>query len=170
MRTLVMLVAGAMCLGAQTPQFDVRSRLVLVPVTVTDLHGHTIMGLQPSDFIVLDRDRPRQISVDFADTGVAPIALAVVVQASGISAAALEKIRKVGSMVQALVAGDRGCVALGSFTQEVKWLLECSNDPHAVSGAFQQLQPTLKPGEEKDGCMLDAVQAAVDRLDRQKDS
>jgi VWFA-related protein len=170
MRRLLVTAMSVLCLQAQTPQYSVGSRLVLVPVTVTDARGHTITGLEPSDFIVLDRDRPRKISVDFADTGVAPIALAVVVQSSGISAAALEKIRKIGSMVQALVVGDRGCAALASFSEQVTWLLECSKDPREVSGAFQTLQPVLAPGEEKHARMLDAVTSAALRLGQMKES
>ena len=170
MRILVVLATAAVCLHAQSPQFNVGTRLVLVPVTVTDERGHTVAGLEPSDFTVLDRDRPQKISVDFADTGVAPIALAVLVQSSGITAAALGKVRKVGSMVQALVAGDRGCVALASFNQNVTWLLECSKDPHEASGAFQKLQPALSPGEEKDARMLDAVQEAAGKLAQVKDA
>jgi len=166
---LVMAFAAA-SLCAQEPQFNVRSRLVLVPVTVTDLRGSTVSGLEPSDFRVFDRGRPQKISVDFADTGVAPIALAVLVQSSGISAPALEHIRKIGSMIQPLVTGSRGCAAVASFDEEIKWLEECTDDPGKLIGALQQLQPLLRPAEEKQGRMLDAVDAAVKLLAKQAEA
>jgi len=165
---ILALAAASLC--AQEPQFSTRSRLVLVPVTVTDQRGATIAGLEPSDFRVFDRGRPQKISVDFVDTGVAPIALAVLVQSSGISAPALEHIRKIGSMIQPLVTGDRGCAALASFDENVKWIEECTNDPGKLIGAFQQLQPLLRPAEEKQGRMLDAVDSAVQRLAQKQES
>ena len=43
---------------------------------------------------------------------VAPIALVVAVQSSGISAAALAKVQKIGAMIQPLITGDRGRASL----------------------------------------------------------
>ena len=72
----------------------------------------------------------------------------------------LEKVRKIGSMIQPLVTGDRGCAALVSFAERVTWLQECTNDPNAIAQAFQQLQP----GERKEARLLDAAQAAIVKL------
>src|ERR1700732_886699 len=81
-------------LAAQQSRFDVRSRLVLVPVTVTDPQGRSIGGLESSDFLLFDNGRAQKAIVDTIGTGVAPIALVIAVQSSGISAAVLEKVRK----------------------------------------------------------------------------
>jgi len=89
MKCLVSLV-----LAAQEPRFGAQSRLVLVPTTVTDARGHTIDGLEATDFMLLDNRRPQKLTVDTIGTGVAPIALVVAVQASGISKAVLDKVRK----------------------------------------------------------------------------
>jgi hypothetical protein len=97
------------------PQFGVQSRLVLVPATVTDAKGRSLDTLEPSDFLVLDNGRPQKATVDSIATGVAPIALVVAIQASGISKAALEKVRKVGAMIEPFVTGDRGCAAVMAF-------------------------------------------------------
>src|SRR5262245_14145901 len=105
----------ALSLSAQDSRFGVNSRLVLVPVTVTDAKGRSIDGLEASDFTLLDGDQPRKITVDTLATGVAPIALAVAVQSSGISTPVLEKVRRIGSLIQPLVVGDRGCAALVTF-------------------------------------------------------
>src|ERR1700676_3248220 len=109
---LALVPAFAAFLAAQEPRFDVRSRLVLVPVTVTDLKGRSIDGLESSDFLLFDNRHPQKVTVDTIDTGVAPIALVIAVQCSGISVAVLEKVRKIGAMIQPLITGERGCAGV----------------------------------------------------------
>ena len=151
------VLALAVSLAAQDTRFDVQSRLVLVPVTVTDAKGRSVDGLEAQDFVVLDNGRPQTAVVDSIATGVAPIALVVAVQSSGISAAVLAKAVKIGAMIQPLITGERGCAALVSFDERIQWRQDCTSDPAALVRAFQMLQP----GEEKRARMLDAVQEAV---------
>ena len=157
------LLAFVVPLTAQDSRFDVRSRLVLVPVTVTDANGRSVDGLEASDFLLLDNQRERKVTVDTIATGVAPIALVIAVQSSGISTAVLEKVRKIGAMIQPLITGDRGCTALVSFAETVTWLQDCTKNPDALQRAFHQLQP----GEHKKAAMLDAVNESVERLRKQ---
>jgi VWFA-related protein len=165
MRLFAFFVAAAL-LNGQEPSFDVQSRLVMVPTTVTDKKGRSIDALDVSSFVLLDNGRVRRITVDTLATGVAPIALVVAVQSSGISAAALEKVRKIGSMIQPLVTGERGCAALLAFDERLQWLQECTNDPDLLARAFQQ----LGTGEPKQARMLDAVNEAIDRLRRRENA
>lgn len=159
-------LTGMAPLTGQEPHFDVRSRLVLVPATVTDAKGRAVAGLEASDFLLFDNGKPQKANVDTIDTGVAPIALIIAVQSSGISAAVLEKVRKIGAMIQPLLSGERGCAGLVSFDQRVTWLQECTKDADSFDVAFHQLRPVLRPGEDKEGRMLDAVQSAVEHLRR----
>lgn len=159
----VAALATAVSLFAQDPQFGVQSRLVIVPATVTDASGRTVDGLDADDFIVLDNGRPQKAAVDTIGTGVPPIALVAAIQASGISRAVLEKVRKIGAMVQPLVTGERGCASVVSFSEQIKWLQEeCTNDPDALIRAFAR----VRPGEEKKARMLDAVHESVEQLRR----
>ena len=75
------------------PGASVRRALTpgMVPVMVTDAKGRSVAGLEDGDFLVLDNGRAQKIIVDSIDTGVAPIALVIAVQSSGISAAVIEK-------------------------------------------------------------------------------
>jgi VWFA-related protein len=164
------LLALAVALVAQDSRFDVRSRLVLVPVTVTDAKGKAVDGLESADFVVLDNGRAQKAIVDTIDTGVAPIALAIAVQSSGISAAVLEHVRKVGAMIQPFITGERGCGAVMTFADKVTRLQDCTKDPDAIAGALRKIQPVMQPGEDKDARMLDAVQAAVEHLAKQANS
>jgi VWFA-related protein len=153
-------IALVVVVAAQEAQFGVQSRLVLVPVTVSDAKGRSIDRLEPEDFVLLDNGQPRKVAVDSFATGVAPIALVVAVQSSGISSATLEKVRKIGAMIQPLITGERGCAALMSFDNQVRWRQECTNDPAALSDAFAR----LTTGGEKSARMLDAVHDAIRML------
>jgi VWFA-related protein len=161
-----LIFAFAASLAAQESRFEVRSRLVPVPATVTDLKGRSIDGLEASDFLVLDNGRPQKAVVDTIDTGVAPIALLIAVQSSGISAAVIEKVRTIGAMIQPLITGERGCAGLVSFAERVEWLQDCTKDPNALERAFHELRPVLRPGEDNEAHMLDGVQSAVEHLRR----
>jgi VWFA-related protein len=161
---LLLLYCAA--LAAQEPRFDVRTRLVLAPATVTDAAGRPVPGLEAADFVVFDNGRPQKILVDSIDTGVPRIALVVAVQSSGISDAVLEKARRLGSMIQATVTGERGCAGLLSFDDKVNWLQQCTDDGAAIGRAFHR----LKAGPDKAGRMLDAVSAAVDHLAKEQNA
>jgi VWFA-related protein len=157
------ILALALPLAAQDSRFNVRSRLVLVPVTVADANGRNVDGLEASDFLLLDNRRPRTVTVDTIATGVAPIALVIAVQSSGISIPVLEKVRKIGAMIQPLVTGERGCAGVASFAEKVDWAQECTHDPDAIQRALYR----LRPGHHKEAVMLDAVNSAIEHLRKQ---
>jgi VWFA-related protein len=165
MRCVWVLVCAASLL-AQDARFDVRSRLVLAPVAVADAFGRPISGLEAADFVVLDNGRPQKIVVDTIDTGVPRIALVVAVQGSGIAEGALAKARKLGSMIQPIVTGDRGCAGLLEFDERVNWLQECTGD----SGALRKSFLALKVGEYKTARMLDAVSSAIEHLRKEQNA
>lgn len=161
MRALISLILLSIPLAAQDVDFAVRTRLVLVPVTVTDGNGRFVDGLDGSEFVVLDNGRPQRATADTFGTGVAPIALMVAVQSSGISAPALAKVRRIGGMIQVLVTGERGCSGLVSFDDRVRWLEDCTHDSEALRRAYGALRPSQAA---KKGRMLDAVYEATQRL------
>jgi VWFA-related protein len=100
------------------------------------------------------------VTVDTFATGVAPLSLVVAIQTSGISAAALEKVRKVGAMVQPLITGERGTAAVMGFDERVELLQDFTNDGEAIARAFA----ALTAGDDRQARMLDAVIDASRRL------
>ena len=161
MRWLLALLPAIL---AQDPNFGVQSRLVLVPVTVIDAKGKNVEGLETDDFVLLDKGKRQKAVVDTIGTGVSPIALAIAVQSSGISAPVLDKVRKISSMVEPLLTGARGCAALVAFSDKVNWLTDCIHDPGALDRAFAALQP----GQATSARMLDAANQAIERLSQRK--
>lgn len=165
---LILISISALLLAQQAgPRFEAQSRLVQVPITVTDAKGKFVDGLEAEDFVILDNGKPvERAAIDTIATGTAPIAIAIAIQSSGISTAVLAKVRKIGSMIHPLIVGDRGCAAVVSFASRVRWLIECTNDASKLTDAFWRLQP----GEEKAGRMLDAVSESIERLKRREGS
>ena len=159
-------VWGVLTLVAQDPRFDTQSRLVLVPVTVTDSKGRTVDGLDSKHFILLDNGRPQKATLDTIGTGVAPIALVIAIQASGISKPVLEKVRTIGAMIQPLITGDQGCAAVVSFSERIVWLQEFTRNVDALERAFRE----VRPGAAKSARMLDTVYESIERLRQQPNS
>lgn len=156
----------ATALFAQDQKFRVQSRLVQVRVVVTDAQGRPADGLEAADFELLDAGRPRPAIVDDFSSGLAPISMIIAVQSSGISAAALGKIRKIGPLFQPLITGERGCAGVMAFDQNIRWLQECTADAGLVGIAFER----LRPSGFKTARMLDAAAEAVTRLKERSDS
>ncbi len=154
------VIVSAAVLLAQDSRFEAQSRLVLVPVTITDAKGRHVSSLEASDLSVVDNGKPQEATVDTIDTGMAPIALVIAVQTSGISSAVLEKVEKVGSLIQPLITGERGCAGLVSFDERVRWFQDCTKDLEA----FQRALHELRPGEHKEARMLDAANSAIQHL------
>jgi VWFA-related protein len=159
MRSFLAL-AFAVVLAGQDAGFNVESRLVMVPAIVTDMKGRSIVGLEASEFVLLDNGRPQPVVVDTFSSGSAPIALIVAVQSSGISAPALEKVQNIQAMIQPFITGERGCAGLVSFAERVQWQAECTNNVDVLARAFQR----LRPGGKKSARMLDAVHESIERL------
>lgn len=155
-------VCGAACLLAQDRTFRTETRVVQVPVTVTNQAGANIDGLKSGDFSVLDNGEERQFTLDTFGSGVAPISLAIAIQTSGISKPAIAKIRRIGGMIQPLVTGRRGEVAVLTFDDEIDWRLNFTSD----ADVLQRVIKKIDTADLKQARMLDAV---IDAADVMKD-
>lgn len=151
----------------QNPTIRTSVHLVLVPVTVTDAKGKFIDGLNPENFVLYDDGVPqRQFQVDSSDTVLAPVAMVVAIQSSGISQAALDKIHKVGGMFQPLLSGEKGEVAVLEYDREINVVQEFTRDSSKISGAFESINGRVI----KVGRMLDAVVEGVKLLEKTPES
>jgi VWFA-related protein len=153
-------------LFAQDPGFQAQVRLVVMPVTVQDAKGRPVDGLTEANFKVFDSGVAQPFNLDTFGTGVAPVSLMVAVQTSGLSAAALVKVRQIGAMIQPLVAGERGCAGLLSFSDSVVLRQPCTRDVDALSLAFARLEPR----SPQEGHLLDGASEAIRLLDARPNS
>ena len=158
---ITVLCALAVSLLAQEqPTIRTTVPLVLVPVTVTDTKGSSIDGLKVEDFLLADDSVRQNARLDTSDTVLAPISLVVAVQCSGISAAVLAKINRVGGMIQPLISGDRGRTAVLAFDDEVRMFQDFTSDSAKVRAAFAKIQGRVIHS----GRMIDAVDQSVRML------
>jgi VWFA-related protein len=160
-RRLFLFFIAIVPAAAQQPAFKAHSPLVIVPASVSDKYSRSIDGLSERDFTLLDNGRERSVRVDPAGTYLSRISLAIVVQASGISNAALLKIRKTGSLVDGYVTGEGGETAVLSAKDQVKLLQDFTTDGIKIRDAFRYIEP----GAGRDGHVLDAVAEAIRMLE-----
>jgi VWFA-related protein len=130
------LVAAAAVLAAQEPRLSTTSRLVIAPATVVDRDGKFVDGLRDGDFELYDNGVPRHTQVDFTYF---PISLVIAVQSSSAAAEMVNKTRRIGSMIEPLVIGERGEAAVITFDAEVKLLTDFTSDSVKVRDALRAI-------------------------------
>ena len=137
-------VAGALLICAQNPappevptsEETIRTRVdvVMAPVTVLNRHGDYVSGLQPQDFHLLDNGKEQDIHVDVTFQ---PISMVIAVQANDHVEGILPKINKIGSMIQPMVTGEQGEVAVMAFDHRFQLKQNFTNDPGKIETAIK---------------------------------
>jgi VWFA-related protein len=123
---------------AQEPTFRSSVPVVLVPVTVTDRNGKFVEGLKPEDFALTSDGKPKQFHLDSAESVSAPLAIVIAVQTNDLSQATNQKVRKVGSLIQPLLTGDRGRAAVVGYGETPVLLADFTRDPNVLEAAFER--------------------------------
>ena len=157
---IFVLVCLSGLLFAQEPVFRSDSPLVVAHTTVSDANGAYVHSLEPEDFSILVGGKPVDFLLDYSFV---PISLVVVVENCGDCAAAIKKLRKVGVMVQPLITGDRGEVALVSYSDEARVRQPFLRGSDGISETFAQLKPSGRGAAFYDA-LAEAVQLLAPRL------
>jgi VWFA-related protein len=160
--TMGALAAARAAMGQEVVQFRASARLVLVPVQVADAAGKTVENLTEADFELYDQGTMRKFRLE---TENAPLSVMVAVQTSVIAGPALAKVQKIGSLLQPLVAGERGQVAVVTYSDRIEVKLEFSSEAAKISEAIRRLEPN-----GQGGAMHDAVVEAVALLAKTPDA
>lgn len=169
-----MTARGAMlmlvCLAGQAQEpvrppdiFRVESKVVQVPVIVTDKLGRNINALRAADFEVLDNGVPQTVTLDDFSSGLPPISLVVAVQCSRTSQLALPDIRRIAAMIQPLITGARGEAAVLAFDREIRWVQDFTRNEEKIYDAMKSLK-TGAGGAR----IFDALTEAAERLSPRK--
>ena len=116
---------------------SVTTHNVQVPVTVLDKSGNTVAGLTPYDFRLYDNGKPQRITQDLAQH---PLSVVVVIQANRDVEAMLPKIMKQSSVLESLVMGSDGEVAVLAFDHRIQTLTLFTSDEAQIDIAFKKLQ------------------------------
>lgn len=145
----------------------VTSNLVVVPVSVTDASGQSVLGLKTTDFRLEEEGRAQEIA-DIGDPEQVPLDIAILLDVSGSVDArfAFEQQAAAGFLKQVLKAGDRATVfAIDEkprFVQELTSATRASEQLMAITStkgstaffdtvlaASQYLEKSSGPGRRK---------------------
>ena len=145
------IVAVASMIAQDTdPTIRSEVREVIAPTTVLDKDGAYLSGIKASEFRLYDNDKLQQIKVDEI---YAPLSVVVAIQSDSKVEAVLPKLKRIGTMLQTLVAGETGEVAVLAFDHRMMPLTNgFTNDPNVLDQALQK----LKPGSQN-AALTDAV-------------
>jgi VWFA-related protein len=129
---------------------------IVVPALVYDKDGNILNGLQPSQFHLSDNGREQDIHVD---TDYQPISMVIAIEASNRDDAILKQIHKIGSMIEPLVIGDRGEVAVVAFDHRVQTFQDFTSDPQKIKDAIAKvhgggMQSRLNDAVDQSALML----------------
>jgi VWFA-related protein len=138
--------------GQEPPKADIREsfQFVLAPVTVTDRDGRFVNGLTPLDFRLYDNGKSQKITEDVASH---PISLVVVVQSNAAVEKILPQIQKLGSVIDGLVTGENGEVAVVAFDHRIQTLADFTSDPDKIAAALKKLKPGSWSSRMNDAAM-----------------
>lgn len=154
--TLVLLLLTSTMAG-QEPTFRSSSPLVIAHTTVRDAKGNYDMTLEPEDFHLLVEGRPVRFDLDYSFV---PISLVVVVETCLDCGSAIKKLRKVGSMIEPLVTGERGEVAMLQYSSDVSQVQPFLRGADGIRESFA----CLRPGSSNGAVLYDALTEAVTLL------
>jgi len=140
-----LLCVTALALSAQTPDStvqplppDFRTGVteIVVPLTVHDRDGNIVNGLQPREFRLTDNGKEQNIAVDVSYH---PISLVLLIQANGAIDAILPQVKKIGSLLESLVVGDQGEVAVAAFDHRFLLKQDFTTDLPKISEALKKI-------------------------------
>ncbi len=146
-KATIILICGA-ALAQSPPAADPKDdkdavirtnvNVVIAPTTVRDKKGEFIDGLQLQDFQLYDNNKLQRITADVRDE---PLSLVIAVQKSSNLNDILPKIQRIGSMLNDLVAGQDGEVAVVAFDHRIQVAQDFTNETEKVSEALKKLVP-----------------------------
>jgi VWFA-related protein len=120
-------------------RFTVGAEYVVAPVVVFDRDGAYVNGLRPEQFRLFDNGKEQNIQVDVTYD---PISLVLCVQANSKVEGLLPQVKKIGNLIQPLITGDQGEVALIAYDgRPPRVLQEFTNDSNKITEEVKKLFP-----------------------------
>jgi Ca-activated chloride channel family protein len=165
----MVVFASALAAAAQQPEptppdqdpatpVRIKTDLVTLTLTVTDLYGRYVMGLGKKDFTVFDSNKEQEITF-FSDTD-APVSLGVLFDVSGsMSGEKIQKARKALSrFINTSHPNDE--YFLIAFNSRAQLLLDRTRDGDAVVQKLTLVNP------RQNTALYDAVYLGIERVTR----
>jgi VWFA-related protein len=112
--------------------------VVIAPTTVRDRNGEFVNGLQLQDFELYDNNKLQKVNADVRDE---PLSMVVAVQRSSNLTDFLPKIQRIGTMLNQLVAGQDGEIAVVGFDHRILTMQDFTKEGTKISEAMQKMTP-----------------------------
>ena len=163
----ILLTLSVRTYGQETPApqetttLTTRTTLILVPTLVTTKSGAPVYTLKADDFNVTDNGVPQKVALEENLDG-EPLAMVVVVQVGGPAALQLDKYRRVGTMVEAVVGGVQHKVAVVDFDSTAELRLGFTENLDEVADTIAKLDPG-----DGGGAIFDGIGFAMTMLRKQ---
>src|ERR1041385_2250898 len=142
----------------ETTKFPVRTDLVTLTLTVTDLYGRYVSGLGKKAFTVFDNNEEQDITF-FSDSD-APVSVGILFDVSGSMSG--DKINKARKALERFVATSHPSdeYFLIAFNNRAQLLMDRSRDGEAVLQKLTLVEP------KRNTALYDAVYLGIDRVTR----
>jgi len=134
----------------------VTTNIVIAPTTVRDRNGDFVNGLQLQDFELYDNNKLQKVSADVRDE---PLSLVVAVQRSSNTEFLLPKIQQIGTMLNQMVAGQDGEIAVVGFDHRIQVMQDFTMEGTKVSEAMKKMTPG-----SSNHAVIDAVNQSIRML------
>jgi VWFA-related protein len=132
-------LTSLLLLAQDTPPpapFKTTVNVVVAPTVVTDRDGSFIHGLQPHNFRLYDNESLQDIKVD---VNYIPISLVAAIQANSGAEPVLDKIKTIGPLIEGLIAGEAGEVAVLAFDHRLRLMQDFTSDGQKVTTAIKKI-------------------------------
>lgn len=130
--------------------------VVIAPTTVRDHNGDFVNGLQLQDFELYDNNKLQKVNADVRDE---PLSLVVAVQRSANLTDFLPKIQRIGTMLNQLVAGQEGEIAVVGFDHRIQVMQDFTTEGTKISEAMKKMTPG-----SSNHAVIDAVNQSIRML------
>jgi VWFA-related protein len=141
--------------AAGEEDFVIRERIVNVvaPTVVKEKSGSFVTGLEVKDFILRDNDVVQDVKLDLTYV---PIDAVVVIQRSAQTELVLPTVKKIASMLEPVILGERGEAAIVTFDHRVELVQDFTNDTDKFKAAVEKLRPGSNTRAMSDAMMMAA--------------
>ncbi len=170
MKTAAILVAAALAAlpaqqapapEPQAPILRVETRLVNVPVNVTDAHGMAVPGLTKDDFTLREDGKPQKIAI-FEREAATPLSIVMAVDTSGSVFTQFHTEKDAAKRFAKDILREQDEMDLISFSDESNEIVPFTNDSKRIEQGLAHL------GKGEDTALYNAIYVASSRLGEAK--
>ena len=139
------------------PVLRVETRLISVPVNVTDAHGVAVTGLTQKDFTVAEDGKPQKVAI-FEREASTPLSIVMAVDTSSSVFTQFRTERDAAKRFAQSILREQDEMELIAFSDEAEELVSFTSDPKQIEGGLSR----MRRGD--DTALYNAVYVASQRL------